>query len=337
MTEENNFYVKDDFDSIIEVLKKYNSFALFCHINPDGDAIGSICSLKQVLSEMGKKAFAFCDGELPHNLLYLDAGLDSDESVIKDVDVCIMLDCNSLNRVGKYAQLFDSAKIKCKIDHHQMSDYTFDASITSPQSPSTCDIVYDIIKTLNVPITENVAQFLYAGIASDTGCFVHQSTTPLSHLKSYHLMSTGFDYENANYQLFKLKEKGYLAFLKQTLKRTKSYLDGELYITCFDYKHYMKYKDIIENCAFGFLDGIDGNEIRVRIFEKEKGFFSCALRSNKYANVCSIAKQFGGGGHIRASGFRVESSQNKLVSELVKVCKQEINLSKKLAKNTENN
>ena len=77
------------------------------------------------------------------------------------------------------------------------------------------------------------------------------------------------------------------------------------------------------NC-FQFLDGIEGNEIRVKILEKEVGVFSLSFRSNKFVNVCNIAKAFGGGGHIRASGATISGNYKEILGNILDACRLEL-------------
>ena len=310
---------------LINLINKYKTFALFCHISPDADALGSMNALKLTLKKMGKKAYAYCDGKIPGNISFLKITLEENVSKISKADVCIMLDCNSLDRIGKYAEYFDKAKIKAKIDHHQSMDYKFDYEYADSNSPSTADLLYELIKNLDVTINSDIALNLYAGLSSDTGCFVHPSTNQFSHKHAYELINYNFDLEQANYNMFKYKQKNYLFFYKSVLRNTKPYLNGKLYVTYFNYKTYRRFEKICDNSAsFQFLDGIDGNEIRVKIFEKEKGFFTISFRANKYADVCSVAKNFEGGGHIRASGGKFNGNYKDLLSKVLSCCKEEL-------------
>lgn len=310
---------------ILKIIKKYNSFALFCHVNPDADALGSMNALRLVLKKLNKKVYMYCDGVVPKNISFLDVKLEENEKHISQVEVCIMLDCNSSNRIGKYAELFDKAKLKVVIDHHQKSSYEFDYSLIDMTSPSTADILYEIIKELKVTINSQIALNLYAGLSSDTGCFVHSSTSALSHKHAYELLSYNFDLAEVNYNMFKYKGSNYLYFYKTALKNTRAYLGGKVYVTFFNYKEYSRYEDICENpTAFSFLEGIEGNEIRVKIMEKTKDTFSLSFRSNKYANVCNIARTFNGGGHIRASGAEVSMPYKELLSQVLEACKTEL-------------
>ena len=310
---------------VLKILNKYNSFALFCHISPDADALGSMNALRLTLKKMGKKAYAYCDGKIPHNIAFLKVPLEEKPTKISKCDVCIMIDCNSLDRVGKYGEFFDAAKIKVNIDHHQAMDYKFDHTYCDSTSPSTADLMYEIIKNLEVPINSDIALNLYAGLSSDTGCFQHPSTNYISHKHAYELINYNFDLQEANYNMFKYKQKNYLYFYKSVLRNTKSYLNEKVYITYFNNKTYKRFEKVCDNsAAFQFLDGVDGNEIRVKIFEKQKGFFTISFRSNRYANVCDVAKKFDGGGHIRASGGKAEGNYKEILSNILAACQEEL-------------
>lgn len=316
-------------DKIVDIIKKNNSFSLFCHISPDGDALGSMNAFKLVLQKMGKKVYIFCDGKIPADLTFLNISLDDDIKHISQSDVHIMLDCNSLDRIGKYGEEFDKAKIKINIDHHQKSNYAFDYSLVDENSPSTADILFELIKHLDVVINSNIAQNLYTGLSTDTGCFMHPSTNGDSHRHAYELLNYNFDLADVNYSLFKYKQKKYLYFYKTVLKNTKSYLSGNVYITFIGTKTYKRFENIFENTnCFQFLDGIEGNEIRVKVLEKEDDVFYLSFRSNKYANVCNIAKAFGGGGHIRASGATVKGNYGEILEQILEECRQELKRSK---------
>lgn len=312
-------------EKIVEIFKKFDSFALFCHISPDADTLCSANALKLVLKKLKKKAYIFCDGKVPKNMKFLGISLEQDEKIIGDVDVCVMVDCNSLDRIGKYSIYFENAKLRVNIDHHQLSDYTFDYSYFDTSSPSTADLMYEILKQLNTKLNSQIALNLYAGLSTDTGCFEHASTNANSHRHTYELLEYKFDLSKANYNLFKYKQRSYLYFYKTALRNTKAYDKGRIYVTYFNNRMFKKFENILENSnCFSFLDGIDGNEIRVKIIEKQKGCFSVGFRSNAYANVCDIANTFGGGGHIRASGCTIEGEYKDVLCKLIEACKQEL-------------
>ncbi len=316
-------------DEVVEIIKGHNSFSLFCHVSPDGDALGSMNALKLVLQKMGKKVHIFCDGKIPSDLKFLNIELDTETKFILQSEVCVMVDCNSLDRIGIYGEEFDNAKLKIDIDHHQKSNYVFDFALVDENAPSTSDILFELIKHLDVVINCNIAQNLYVGLSTDTGCFMHPSTNTDSHRHAYELLNYQFDLAETNYNLFKYKQKNYLYFYKTALKNTRAYLREKVYVTFFDTKTYKRFENVLENTnCFQFLDGIEGNEIRVKILEKENEVFSLSFRSNKFANVCEIAKKFGGGGHIRASGATMNGNYKEILGQILEACRQELQGSK---------
>ncbi len=312
-------------NDIISLINSNQSFAIFSHVNPDADALGSMNALAIMLRKLKKKVFLYCDGKVPRNISFLKINLEKNAKYIETVDACIMVDCNSLDRLGDYAKYFENAKIKAIIDHHQRGEIKFDAQYVDSNAPSTCDILCDLAKLLPVKINASIALNLYAGLSSDTGCFMHPSTNKTSHIHTSELLEFGFDLESANYNMFKFKQRNYLKFYKTALRNTKQYLRGKVYITIFSLRAYKRFKKICEESAsFGFLDGIDGNEIRARITEMEAGVYTLSFRSNKYANVCNIAEKFGGGGHIRASGATFKGNLKDVVSQILDYCKIEL-------------
>lgn len=312
-------------EKIINLIQNNHSFALFCHIDPDADALGSMNALRIVLKNMGKKVSIFCDGEVPRKISFLKIRLEKDERKIEAADVCIMMDCNSLDRIGRYGELFDRAKVRAIIDHHQRDNYSFDVECVDTSSPSTCDLLYEIFKVMNVKIDRVLALNLYAGLSSDTGCFMHPNTTQKSHQHASELIAHKFDLEDANYNMFKFKPRNYLRFLKTALSKTRQYLNGKVLLTFFDLQNYKKFSKICyESILFQIFDGIEDNEIRVRIIEEDNGVFSLSFRSNKYVNACNIAKKFGGGGHIRAAGATYRGEIQSVIAEILHECKEEL-------------
>lgn len=314
-------------ESFENLIKNNKSFALFCHINPDADALGSMNALSMALTKLKKRVYMFCDSDISEGLEFLGVKLEKDEKIIDNCDVCVMMDCNSLDRIGKYGEAFNRVKLRVNIDHHQKENYKFDISFADKTQPSTADIVYELLKTLNVKITKEMAQNLYAGLSSDTGCFMHQNTTAVSHLHAFELMQYNFDLQETNYQLFKFKEHSHLKFYKMAMRNTHGLLGGKLFLTVFKHKDYVRFKSFCDNSAnFQIFDGIDGNELRIRITEKKNGFCTISMRSNKYVNVCDLARKFGGGGHIRASGAtftgKLSDIKKQLILEAEKVLKK---------------
>lgn len=310
---------------VTSFLKSYNTFALFTHISPDADALGSTKALKLALESLGKTVYVFCDGIVTKNLEFLGADLCTDVSVLENVEVGVLVDCNTPPRTGKYANDFEKLPVKMCIDHHIREKYRFNLKFVDHTSPSTCDLVYKIINGLKVRITKEIATLLYSGTATDTGCFKNTNTTAGCHRVAGSLIDRKFDLEMTNFYLFKFKPKKQMDFYEYCFKHLQYYDNDRILVVTVPYKEYKKVADVVETAGiFEFLTGIEGNEIILKIIEKEPKKYSVALRSNIYANVQEIASQFSGGGHKMASGCRFEGDYKSNLEKLLYACMSEL-------------
>ncbi len=310
---------------VTNFLKSYDSFALFTHIGPDADALGSTKALKIALESLGKKVYVFCDGIVTKNLEFMQAELCNDESVIETVNVGILVDCNMPQRIGRYADAFEKLPVKMCIDHHMREKYRFNLKYVDPEMTSTCDLVYKILKGLKVKITKEIATLLYAGVSSDTGCFKNNNTNASCHRTAGSLITKKIDLEMINYNLFKYKPKLQMDFYEYCFRHLQYFYNDKILVVFIPYKKYQKLAGIIETAGiFEFLTGIEGNEIILKIIEKEPKIYSVALRSNMYANVRDIAKDFGGGGHMMAAGCKFEGEYKAGLEKLIQASISEL-------------
>ncbi len=310
---------------VTNFLKSYNSFALFTHISPDADAFGSTKALKIALESLGKTVYVFCDGVVPKNLEFMGPELCEDVSVIEQVDVGVLVDCNIPHRIGKYAEYFEKMPIKMCIDHHIPEKYRFNIKFVDSHSPSACNLVYKLIRGLKVKITKEIATLLYSGTATDTGCFKNTNTTANCHRTTGALIDKKFDLETTNYYLFNFKPRKQMDFYAYCFKHLQYFYNGKILLIFIPYKEYKKIADIIDTGGiFEFLTGVEGTEIILKISEKMPKQYTVSLRSNQYANVRDVASALGGGGHKMASGCRFEGDYKAGLEKLINECIKEL-------------
>ena len=305
---------------LIEELKNRKKVAIFTHKRPDGDCFGAASALKQALTKLGAKCDIYCDGIINDNYLFIKHIDKVNEVTLNSYDLGVAVDCSDLNRLGKYATLFTSIDNTLKIDHHKTAEDF--AKINHVEIlGSTCEILYDLIKELGVELDADIATSLYAGVASDTGCFMHDSTTSNTHFVAGKLLEYGFDLDKANYLLFKRKTIGQINLLKTALSHLRFICDKKVAIT------YLTRKDFQEfGCAntetFGIVNtcvDIDIVDIGVLISEDKPGLYACSFRGKGKVDVSKICEEFGGGGHVRASGCNIFGTHNTVMSKIEKV------------------
>lgn len=295
---------KKKLNKVSQELLKANNIALFCHQDPDEDALGSCGALKIALKKLGKKVEIFCEDKVKDNLEYLGVKLCDSKEELKNFDTFCLVDGCGAYRTGSFEPYFNKASKRLCIDHHQVEEYTFDCAYQDPSCSSASDIVVEVISLLGVEFDAQMATLLYAGITADTGRFLYPSSTPEDSLNHASLMiKFGADRDKVNFNCFRRKDKDYPLFLKRFLKNTKTYFDGKVFFTTIRHREYSKYKDMWENNNLPkTLDWVDGCEVVVVAVEKEKGYFHLGFRSIGDINVGNIARKFGGGGHKNASG-----------------------------------
>lgn len=308
---------------IINNLKSAKKVAIFAHKRPDGDCFGSASALKQALTQLGAVCDIYCDCVLPENYRFIKHIPDINKPVCDSYDLGVAVDCSDLNRLGKYASLFESINTTIKIDHHKTQE-NFATYNYVELLGSTCEILYFVLQQLSIKFDGDIACALYAGLSSDTGCFMHNSTTSQTHYVASKLMEYNFDFDEANYYLFKRKTIGQIGLLKSALAHMRFLCDNTLAIT------YLTSRDFNEcNCTnletFGIVDtcvNIDTVKIGVLISEERAGLYTCSFRSKGKVDVSKICETFGGGGHTNASGCNIFGTFNTVISKIEKAVKE---------------
>lgn len=314
-------------NKIASVLKKSKSIAIVTHVNPDSDCIGSGVALALALRNIGKKADVFCDSDIPARLSFLV----TDEDIIKKqeekYEVCLAVDVAESGMMGRYFEsLFQNAEITCCIDHHGTNKGYADFNYIDSFAGAAGEIVYSFIKDeLSIPITVDIATCLYAAIAGDTGSFRYSNTTVNTHKIVGELIDKGIDSARIMRLMFEQKTLEQLRLNAEVISNLEFFEDGKICVATVDEEMLTRI-----GINFGELDDIASIPrqivgVEVGVYIKIKGEQECkvSLRSNEYADVAEIAKNLGGGGHVRAAGVTLNMTKEKakacIVEEIKKV------------------
>ncbi len=323
--------MNDSLRSIATIMKDINSVLLFPHINMDGDALGSCSALCLALRSLGKKAYVVINEPVPKNLDFLECGCTTeDDSILDDVELTLLLDCNSKNRIAGREEAFERGRIKGCIDHHAVgvTDIKFDFIRTEPKSAATGEIIYQLIRNLGVDINLDIANCLFAAITTDTGNFQHNNTTKRSHdIVGHFYKVPGFDSKAISALIYDRQSKEALMMEGKILSQLEFYADGKVAVGAVT-------QALLEECgctmdeAEGMIQrimSIDGVEVGV-LFKEGLENVRASLRAKYYANVAAVATLFGGGGHIKASGCTFDESiadaKDKLIPRLIEAVKK---------------
>ena len=307
-------------NEIKEILFNSHNVAIFCHIRPDADCLGSASALKCALLKLGKNVDIFCDSEISENYLFIPY-IDKINPELKTYDLLVAVDCADLPRTGKYSELFTKHNNTLSIDHHLFGVRNDFTTLTVKEDmSSTAEILYHIFRQMNVEIDTDIAIGLYAGMASDTGGFMHSNTTAELHTAVGEIMHLIPNIVDINYYLFKKRTVGQIQLMKTALNNLRFICDGKVAITYLTDRDFRK-SNTINSETFGLVDicnNIENVEIGILISEKSPNLYSVSLRGRN-RNVSLIAEKFGGGGHMLASGCNIFGTHNTVIDKLEKV------------------
>lgn len=294
------------FEALIDKIKNAEKIAVFNHLNPDGDAMGSAYGLKLVLEAAGKRAEVFLrDGEEYSKEYRCLKGTEPSKLSMEECDLKIAVDCADLERLGTYKAVFRGNT--AAIDHHITHKAFADVTVVVADASSTGEIIFDLAAELRVIPTKEIANNLYMAIMSDTGSFKYSSTTPKTHIAAAKLMETGIDAAQLSKTLFDTKSVEFLTLYKKGIEGLELHCEGRLAILYFSEADF-KEAGISENDADAVVNlpnSIEGVEVGVYIRQRGE-VLKVSLRSSGFVDVARIAEAFDGGGHSNASGFSLK-------------------------------
>lgn len=313
--------INDEILKFKEQLKDANSIALISHLDPDGDNLGSLTALSKSLLNLGKKVYPIEFDKIPENLKFIpNLDLLSDNTDI-NINMIICLDCANYERLGKIDELFNKAKYRINIDHHQSNEFYGDVNIVKKGYSSTCELVFDLINEINLPIDKEISMSLLTGISTDTGRFLYSATTADTLAKASRLVENGADMMKINELIYQSKKFEAQLLENEILSKTEIYNDYVAFgfvMTDQLNKYNVEISDI-DSVINTFRD-TDKIKISVLIKQQTENEYKVSFRSKGNIDVGLIAKNLGGGGHKNAAATRItgdfETVSNKIKEEI---------------------
>lgn len=311
------------FEKLAEKIKKAEKIAIFNHEHPDGDALGSAYALKLALMSLGKRAEVFMRGGDDKSVEYsLVSGSEPTGLEISDCDLKIAVDCAELARIGDISGLF-TGNTAC-IDHHRTHIEFSDTTVVVADAPATGEIIYDLIRYMNITLTRGIANNLYIAIVCDTGNFKYASTSPKTMRTAAALMETGIDTAEISRKIFDTKTMEYLRLYAKSIDKLEIYGGGKIALLALTDEDFAA-AGIDESAADGVVTlprRVEGADVGVYIRQRGENEYKVSLRSNAETDVSAVAQKFGGGGHVRASGLTLKMPLDEAKRTIVKAIEE---------------
>ena len=297
---------------IIDALRSEDNFLIASHMNPEGDAIGSALALAISLKSLGKKVSVYNQDPTPSNLQFLpmSSSIFHDMNDFIHNDIAVVLDCSDLNRLGKDAEKIRKIEKIINIDHHKTNDGFGDLVLVDPDCSSTAEMVYGLIKDIPVQVTPEIATNVYAGILTDTGAFCYSNTTAQVLQIAGELVTKGANPSLVAEEVYERQSVAKIRLLGLALNTLKIVEDGRIgaiNVSLSMLDSAGATPELTENIV-NYPKSIRDVEVSVLFREISPDNYKISFRSGERVDVADIAKEFGGGGHSKASGCNIRGS-----------------------------
>lgn len=293
--------------------------AISGHINPDGDSIGSLLSLGLGLEKLGKRVYMIsCDG-VPQRYKNLPGAKRIIRKLKKPVDLAISVDCGNKEILGKTFEVFARAREILEIDHHDFRRPFGDVCYVDGGAAAVGEMVYMLLKKLQVKITSDIAYNLMTSIIVETSSFRLPNVRPLTFKVCTDLIASGVDFYKLVEMIFWSRTKQSAILSGICLARSKFLKNDRIAWSLIRKRDFSrvngKHEDV--DAAPDEMRTIKKVDIAVLFRENGKDTLRVSLRSKANINVASVAERYGGGGHFDVAGCTIPNSR-KSIEEFLK-------------------
>jgi phosphoesterase RecJ-like protein len=299
---------------IAEALRSCSFALLSTHVNADGDGAGSEAAIVAWLRALGKRVRIVKPTPFPDSYRYLiedpsiiaDQGSAGAAEALANADLVCVVDTGEPKRVGKVAGALRGRTVVV-LDHHLPSQPGFSGLVLQDTSAcATGELVYDLLTVAGVerPWSRPMVQGVYTAVVTDTGSFRFSNATPRAHAIAGDLIAQGVDPETMYRRIFATVPLRRLELLRHALGSLE--VDERLPLTWITVD-----RSVMDELGTGADDlegvveharSIEGTEVALLFRETSDGSTKVSFRSAGDVDVNAIARQFGGGGHVKASG-----------------------------------
>jgi len=318
---------------LVDLIKSSNKIVLTTHKDCDGDGLGSELALFYALKKMGKDVQIVHVDLLPkryENFLNKDLfHLFRPTLFDTPVDLCLIFDTNDERLIEP---LYSEIQTVCKnivfIDHHPLlkSGPLPAKAFIDTTAASTGEIVYHVIKNLDVPLDTSIAESLYLSIVFDTQLFRYVRRSPMSHQIAIEILPLIPSPEAIHRNLFGGQTPEKISFISKALGKIAYYLDNRVAIVLLHSKEIQDFgltaedtRDVVDK----ILD-IDCVEVAILFREDSKDRYKISFRSKSTLDVLEVSELFGGGGHHHASGAMIEGEFLKIRDQIIDYFKKKL-------------
>lgn len=305
-------------------LNKPGATLLTTHLLPDGDSIGSMLGLGLAMRAAGFFVTMHSVDGVPLRYRFLPGAeqIVSGEVPKETFARVVALDCSDPMRLRPIWPAIRN-HLLINIDHHTTNQRFATLNYVDPSAAATGEIIYDLLESMGLSISADVAAAIYVAISTDTGSFKYENTTPRTHLLAARLMEAGAKPQHFSLQVFDLRTRAATFILCTALSSLRFSGDGRIawmIVTEEDMQRAAARDEDLEGIV-NFAKNIDDVEVGLIFRAKSDGTVKVAFRSRSI-DVSKVAEICGGGGHPRAAGCSLETDLDTAVSQVLSAVRE---------------
>jgi len=292
-------------EHVLREIEQRSAFVLTSHARPDGDAIGSVLALYQILKQMGKSTFVVMSDAVPliyARLPYANVVMHCQKLPENTPEAVIILECDGIQRTRLYGL---EGRFLINIDHHHSARAFADVNWIDSKACAVAEMVHCLARATGVKITPEIATCLYTAVLTDTGSFCFSGTNDRTFDLALQLVRSGANPVDIAHTVYFSNPTSKMRLLGAALSNL--HREGGLAYMHISLSEMERSGGLEEDCEglVNYALGIQGVEVALFFRELEDGRYRVSLRSKGQVNVAAVAEQFGGGGHSCASGCAV--------------------------------
>jgi bifunctional oligoribonuclease and PAP phosphatase NrnA len=304
-----------DWTPFVDIVRRCQRFLLTTHVRPDPDGLGSQLGLAEVLDGMGKEVRLVIASNWPPRYDFMDPGkrirrFEPPGREYRDVEAVIVLDTGTWNQLGDFGPFLETLSCaKAVIDHHLSQDDLGALRFVDTTCEATGRLIYDAVQALGRPLTAQVANHLFAAVATDTGWFRHPNTSPATFALAGKLQAVGANPTRLHEQIYERDTLPRMKLHARALERLRHEANGDIALTNIVLGDYAATGAIPSDTEdiVNYARSI-AKEVGLFFAEQPAGGVKVSFRSRDKVDVNKIAQQFGGGGHRLASGATLQTT-----------------------------
>ncbi len=307
-------------ESVAKTLLSKDKILILTHRSPDGDTIGSGYALAMALRKLGKNVKVDCTDPFPEKYSYFTDKLEKlefDEEFVVSVDIA---DTKLLGeKLSDYAD-----KIDLCIDHHGSNTKYAKEYYVEASAAAAAQVIAKLIRLMNVEFDKDIANAIYTGITTDTGCFRYTNVTAETHRIAADMIDCGAESGMINRLMFETKSRSRLEIERRVMDSIQFYLDGRCAIA-YATIDMMKESGAVDSDMEGVSSlprQIEGVMAGITLREKNNGKFKVSVRTTDELDASAICANFGGGGHKAAAGCMITGTLNEAIEQIIEVVRQ---------------